>query len=175
MPEKTLIAQAVEVICLAHTNYRRAGIAFQHGENRIESERITSTQLEQLKADPRLKVTVEKGEALQSDISNIESGHQPGPLDAITPPSYIAGASAKEGNELLTTTVNNLIDAIQLLDPSNTEHFTTSGKPQVDALSELMGVKVSATERDQAWGLVQAEPMTQDEKKPMDLDTEKGE
>lgn len=172
---RSLVAKAVAVYCLAHTNYRRAGMAFSHGENMLEPGTITNNQLRQLEADPRLKVTVAESETLQGDISNVESGHQSGPLDALTSPSDLTELFAQAGDELLQTKPKTLADAIQLLDPSNTEHFTTSGKPQVDALSELMGVKVSATERDEAWALVQAEQVTPDEETPVDTDTEKGE
>ena len=50
-----------------------------------------------------------------------------------------------------------LRDAIAQLDPSNTDHFTSSNKPQCDALETLMGRPVKAAERDEAWAEYQAQ------------------
>ncbi|MDW3137062.1 HI1506-related protein [Vibrio sp. 1288] len=137
MAEKTLIASLVSVICHAHTGYRRAGMAFSKGENTLKPDSITQTQLAQLKADPRLKVTLAE-DALSSPTSNEPTGGNQSDSDL--------GDSALPAN---------LVEAIQRLDPSNTKHFTTSGKPTTEALSELMQTKVSAAQRDEAWELIQ--------------------
>ena len=137
MAEKTLIASLVSVICHAHTGYRRAGMAFSKGENTLKPDSITQTQLAQLKADPRLKVTLAE-DALSSAALN-----EP------------AGGDQSDGDLGDSTLPANLEEAIQRLDPSNTEHFTTSGKPTTEALSELMQTKVSAAERDEAWAFIQ--------------------
>ena len=137
MAEKTLIASLVSVICHAHTGYRRAGMAFSKGENTLKPDSITQTQLAQLKADPRLKVTVAE-DALSSP-----------PINEPT------GGDQSDGDLGDSTLPANLEEAIQRLDPSNTEHFTTSGKPTTEALSELMQTKVSAAERDEAWAFIQ--------------------
>lgn len=159
MAEKTLIAALVHVHCLAHSGYRRAGMAFNHGENTLQPSDITTAQLAQLKADPRLKVTVadESKETPTSDtisdanLPNLASsdGSQGESVDAGDP-----STSLEEGEEP-PAKPETLVDAIKLLDPSNAEHFTGSGKPQVEALSELLGKKVTATERDEAWQFVQ--------------------
>ncbi|EHR6781247.1 HI1506-related protein [Vibrio parahaemolyticus] len=137
MAEKTLIASLVSVICHAHTGYRRAGMAFSKGENTLKPGSITETQLVQLKADPRLKVTVAEDALSGSTINEPTGGNQ---------------SDGDLGDSALPA---NLVEAIQRLDPSNTEHFTTSGKPTTEALSELMQTKVSAAERDEAWAFIQ--------------------
>ncbi|HIF5850971.1 TPA: HI1506-related protein [Vibrio parahaemolyticus] len=137
MAEKTLIASLVSVICHAHTGYRRAGMAFSKGENTLKPDSITQTQLAQLKADPRLKVTLAE-DALSSTTSNEPTG-----------------GNQSDGNLGDSALPANLVEAIQRLDPSKTEHFTTSGKPTTEALSELMQTKVSAAERDEAWAFIQ--------------------
>lgn len=137
MAEKTLIASLVSVICHAHTGYRRAGMAFSKGENTLKPDSITQTQLAQLKADPRLKVTVAEDALSSSPINEPTGGNQ------------------SDGDLGDSTLPANLVEAIQRLDPSNTEHFTTSGKPTTEALSELMQTKVSAAERDEAWEFIQ--------------------
>ncbi|HHF3031882.1 TPA: HI1506-related protein [Vibrio diabolicus] len=138
MAEKTLIASLVSVICHANTGYRRAGMAFSKGENTLKPGSITPTQLVQLKADPRLKVT------LAEDALSGASLNEP------------TGGDQSDGDLGNSTLPANLVEAIQRLDPSNTEHFTTSGKPATEALSELMQTKVSAAERDEAWETFQA-------------------
>lgn len=137
MAEKTLIASSIMVICHAHTGYRRAGMAFSKGENTLKPDSITQTQLAQLKADPRLKVTVAEDALSSSTINEPTGGNQ---------------SDGDLGNSTLPA---NLVEAIQRLDPSNTEHFTTSGKPTTEALSELMQTKVSAAQRDEAWAFIQ--------------------
>lgn len=137
MAEKTLIASLVSVICHAHTGYRRAGMAFSKGENTLKPDSITQTQLAQLKADPRLKVTLAEDALSSSPINEPTGGNQ---------------SDGDLGDSALPA---NLVEAIQRLDPSNTEHFTTSGKPTTEALSELMQTKVSAAERDEAWEFIQ--------------------
>lgn len=137
MAEKTLIASLVSVICHAHTGYRRAGMAFSKGENTLKPDSITQTQLAQLKADPRLKVTLAEDALSSSPINEPTGGNQ------------------SDGDLGDSTLPANLVEAIQRLDPSNTEHFTTSGKPTTEALSELMQTKVSAAERDEAWEFIQ--------------------
>ncbi|MGR5271357.1 HI1506-related protein [Vibrio alginolyticus] len=138
MAEKTLIASSIMVICHAHTGYRRAGMAFSKGENTLKPDSVTQTQLAQLKADPRLKVTLAE-DALSSAALNEPTG-----------------GNQSDGDLGNSTLPANLVEAIQRLDPSNTEHFTTSGKPTTEALSELMQTKVSAAERDEAWAACQA-------------------
>lgn len=45
----------------------------------------------------------------------------------------------------------SLMDAIALLNPADVTHWTKAGLPDANALSELTGRKVSATERNDAW------------------------
>ena len=45
-------------------------------------------------------------------------------------------------------------DAADRLDPDNEAHYTVTGKPECQALSEILGYPVTATERDQAIGVV---------------------
>ena len=45
-------------------------------------------------------------------------------------------------------------DVADRLDPDNEAHYTVTGKPECQALSEILGYHVTATERDQAIGVV---------------------
>lgn len=115
----------------AHAGYRRAGLALQEGENRFEKANITDAQLAQLKADPRLAVIVEQSQASAS-------GHASGAVDG-----------GSNGNAL------SIAEAIMQLDPNNEAHFTKSGKPELKALSTILGRNVTGAERDDAWSAMQ--------------------
>lgn len=123
------------VKCLAHTGYRRAGLVFTKGNNEVALDKVTPAQLAQVKADARLLI-------IESEAA--PSGDTSGP---------VAG-----GDNVLS-----LVEAIKQLDPENSDHFTSGGKPQVDALSKLVGAPVSAASRDEAWAEVQAQAQTQGE------------
>ncbi|MGF7175850.1 hypothetical protein [Azospirillum doebereinerae] len=51
--------------------------------------------------------------------------------------------------------VDRILAAIGKLDPENPAHFTKAGKPEVKALSDLLGVEITAKQRDDAWAAVQ--------------------
>lgn len=116
------------VISAAHDGYRRAGMAFKNGENLLEASLFTETQLAQIQADPHLRY-----ELHQEDV---DGGDASGAVD---------GVSGNVG----------LMDAIKQLDPSNDAHFTKSGKPELKALSAILGRNVSGAERDEAWNAMQ--------------------
>lgn len=50
--------QVLLVICLAHTGYRRAGMALNKGENLIPLAELSDEQVAAFEADQRLKVSV---------------------------------------------------------------------------------------------------------------------
>lgn len=47
--------------------------------------------------------------------------------------------------------IDQICDAIEKLDPDNSEQWTNSGKPQVREVEAILGFDISAAERDQAW------------------------
>ncbi|CCN69784.1 HI1506-related protein [Vibrio nigripulchritudo] len=144
MAKQILIAQLVHVHCLAHTGYRRAGMAFVHGENTLEPDSLTETQLAQIQADPMFKVSLS-----DPKVSQPEGGHSLS-KEPLVESGLHTGLTTPDPK-----TPESLVDAILKLDASNASHFTSSGKPQVDALESLMGTKVTAAERDEAWQQVQ--------------------
>lgn len=133
MAEKTLISYELAVTNLAHNGYRRAGVSLVKGTQTIPADTLTETQLAQLKADPRIKVAVPS-----EGNSSGENGDQ----------SKLVGSGSVPAT---------LIEAIELLDPANVDHFTGGGKPQIDALEKLLGRSVTAVERDEAWETFLAE------------------
>ncbi|EOW9251043.1 TPA: HI1506-related protein, partial [Vibrio cholerae] len=120
--------QKILVISAAHDGYRRAGVAFKNGENLLPASQFTETQLAQIQADPHLRY-----ELHQEDV---DGGDASGAVD---------GVSGCVG----------LMDAIKQLDPSNDAHFTKSGKPELKALSAILGRNVTGAERDEAWNAMQ--------------------
>ncbi|EOX3330233.1 HI1506-related protein [Vibrio cholerae] len=116
--------QKILVISAAHDGYRRAGVAFKNGENLLPASQFTETQLAQIQADPHLRYELHQ--------EGVDSGDASGAVD---------GVSGGIG----------LMDAIKQLDPSNEAHFTKSGKPELKALSAIVGRSVTGAERDEAW------------------------
>ncbi|ENM6044721.1 hypothetical protein AB8H57_002775 [Vibrio parahaemolyticus] len=116
------------VVSAAHDGYRRAGMAFKNGKNLLPASQFTETQLAQIQADPHLRY-----ELHQEDL---DGGDASGAVD---------GVSGNVG----------LMDAIKQLDPSNDAHFTKSGKPELKALSAILGRNVTGAERDEAWSAMQ--------------------
>ncbi|MCG6213432.1 HI1506-related protein [Vibrio furnissii] len=122
----------------AHTGYRRAGLALEQGENRFDKAKVTDAQLAQLKADPRLAITIETGETTPT-------GETSGALDGSNQPT-----------SLVNVAMQPLVDAIKQLDPENEGHFTKAGKPELKPLSAILGREVKAAERDEVWNIIQA-------------------
>ncbi|EJG1803528.1 HI1506-related protein [Vibrio parahaemolyticus] len=116
------------VISAAHDGYRRAGMAFKNGENLLPASQFTEAQLAQIQADPHLRY-----ELHQEDV---DGGDASGSVD---------GVSGGVG----------LMDAIKQLDLSNDAHFTKSGKPDLKALSAIVGRNVTGAERDEVWTAMQ--------------------
>lgn len=141
MAEETVNTQALVIKSLAHDGYRRAGMAFKPGENTVPAGSVTAAQLAMLEADPRLAVLGEPGEVAQTSAADgtsgsVVQGHLPDGLKKLSKDYSLASAIAR-------------------LDPENPDHFTSSNKPQVDALTQLLGWPVTAAERDEAWAQFQ--------------------
>lgn len=119
----------------AHSGYRRAGIKFAQGDNRLAE--LTPAQLAQINNDPYLALVAA---ASAEPAPAADGAHSGGQLD----PAALA--------EPLT-----LAQAIQRLDPQNPDHYTSTGLPQLDALEQLVGHKVSAKQRDAALAELKAQ------------------
>ncbi|MBO0211644.1 hypothetical protein, partial [Vibrio sp. Vb0877] len=102
---------------------------FKNGENLLPASQFTEAQLAQIQADPHLRY-----ELHQEDV---DGGNASGAVD---------GVSGGIG----------LMDAIKQLNPSNEAHFTKGGKPELKALSTIVGRNVTGAERDEAWEAIQA-------------------
>ena len=52
--------------------------------------------------------------------------------------------------------LDGIVDLIESLDPDDPSLWTKSGKPATEALTELLGIPVSADMRDAAWKICRA-------------------
>jgi hypothetical protein len=131
-------SETLLVICLAHTGYRRAGMAFIKGENPLLLADLSDEQILAIQTDKRLNVP--------------ELGLVPAPrsVDA-------ASAAAPLNNPPLS-----FAQAIGALNKDNRDHFTAAGKPQCTALESLLDKPVTAAERDALWADFTAQPVSED-------------
>lgn len=128
------------VVALAD-GFRRAGFGFSDKGTCLLREQLTDAQYLQIINEKRLSVR----EVTQDQI--------PGDADKTAIESLLAGHSegATTDGAQSQVTVSSLTEAFAMLDPSNPDHFTQGGKPQLDPLSKLLGRPVSGGERDSAW------------------------
>lgn len=56
--------------------------------------------------------------------------------------------SVNDGDELI---IEDIMKAIGQLGRENPDHFTGKGDPKVTAISEILGVDITASQRDEAW------------------------
>ncbi len=142
------------ITCLAHHGYRRAGVGFCKGENKFHADDFSESQLAQLSDDPRLKLKFVEADAPLATVSN-----EPNPGNCVDTQADKAlldeGPLVGDGlgvNEKLVVTALSFAEAVLELEQGDPKHFTTSGKPQCDVLSDLMAEPISASERDRLWG-----------------------
>lgn len=123
------------VVSRQPNGYRRAGLAFNKGDNPLSLAELSDEQVAAIKADTRLKV-FETSMAVDS----------PGSLDIPNSDPSLTSTDTTTASVPLS-----FAEAIAKLDKANNEHFTSSGKPQCSALEALMGQPISAAERDAQW------------------------
>lgn len=137
---KVLVIYAVAA--LAGT-FRRAGTTFTTEGVAFPEGHFSPEQLNAINAEKRLSVR------------EVEASAVPETVDT----RLLAAAAASKANEKgqakkgegNAPTAETLDQAFALLDPSNNDHFTGAGLPQLDALSRLLARPVKAAERDPAW------------------------
>ncbi|QRK80181.1 HI1506-related protein [Shewanella sp. LZH-2] len=122
------------VVSRQPNGYRRAGLAFNKGDNPLSLAELSDEQVAAIKADIRFKV-FETSMAVDS----------PGSLDIPN------GDTSLTSQDTTAPVPLSFSEAITKLDKANNEHFTSSGKPQCSALEALIGQPISAAERDAQW------------------------
>ena len=71
-------------------------------------------------------------------------------------------AQGGTGTTVTATPFDRIVAAIGQLEQGNKDHFTTNGVPQTKALSEIVGLNVSAKDRDAAFAAYQGGPTSLD-------------
>lgn len=127
MAKSVSTTQILLVVCMAHSGYRRAGVALTKGDNPLSLADLSDQQITAFKADKRLRVS-------QVDVA-----------------PTAGSVELSDGVKALTFT-----ETIAKLDSDNREHFTAGGKPQCAALEALMAKAITASERDTLWSEYQA-------------------
>jgi hypothetical protein len=126
------------IMCAMHTGYRRAGIAFDKGENTVE---IDETQLVQIEQDKNL--LVQSVESIEPGSNNDTQGNvDDGLLD-----SSVKKPSLDNTTLDLAHAPEALNAIIATIHAKNCETPLTK-KPNCDEFGEL---KVSGADRDAAW------------------------
>lgn len=136
----TLQTKILLVTALAGS-FRRAGIGFTDKGTALLPEQLTDDQYQQIIGEKRLSVR------------EVTPDQIPDGVDTSAIQSLLAGngqGATTDGTQSKVT-VNTLAEAFALLDPSNPDHFTQGGKPQLDPLSKMLCRSVSGGERDSAW------------------------
>lgn len=148
------MAKLLFVVCAAHDGYRRGGVRFNKGENTVDTGPLSKEQLQQIGNDPLLVVGEYAEGCSLEDVATLAQqlpeqageGHaQQGAL--------VSGALP---GDLALQDVLTLEQAFLQLEPDNKDHFNAKGLPNIAVLENLLGRKVTAAERDEAWAAFKA-------------------
>lgn len=132
--------QIILVTALA-ASFRRAGFGFTDKGTALLREQLTDEQYNQIVAEKRLS-------SREVTADQIPEGADTRAIQSVSATLQSAADSSltQAHNEPLS-----FEDALATLDPSNKDHFTGQGKPQLDPLSKLMGKPITGAERDALW------------------------
>ena len=92
------------------------------------------------------------GDPIDLDARDAEALLSAGVISA-HPPADESGAEEPGPKEV---DIDEVIDAIDHLDPDDPDRWTKTGKPQVVPLEDYLGYDISAAQRDAAWEQYQA-------------------
>lgn len=125
-------------------SFRRAGLSFTKEAVDLNTEDLSKKQLAALKAEPMLIIEEAEPERKSGSNGNDDNkggGQQNGSAD---PAERMVAVKA----------------AIAKLDKNNAALWTRDGRPNLDALSEAAGFRVTPAERDQALAEINAPAST---------------
>lgn len=143
---KVLVIYALAVI--EGGSFRRANTAFTAAGTAFPAGHFNEQQLAAIYAEKRLSVR-------EVDADKVPAGVDTRLLESAAANSADEKSPPQE-NQDDSPAAETLEQAISLLDPSNKDHFTNGGVPQLDMLSRLLKRPVKAPERDAAWQTYQA-------------------
>ncbi|WP_337840510.1 hypothetical protein [Rheinheimera sp.] len=140
------MSQQIILVTALAASFRRAGIGFTDKGTALLREQLTDEQYNQIIAEKRLS-------SREVTADQIPEGAD---TRAIQQASAQLQSAAGTGDAETFHTPLSFEEAVATLDPSNKDHFTGQGKPQLDALSKRMGKPVSGAERDALWDAYKA-------------------
>lgn len=130
--------------------FRRAGIRFTKQETILNVDDLKPEQVAAIRAEKNLIVI--ESEIAEDKIPPANSNPDAGGDDA-------GSDDTNDGTNHDTNLIDKLVAAIGQLETDNTEHFTTKGIPQLDALAAIVGEKVTAKQRDEAFTAFSAQQL----------------
>lgn len=142
----TQVLKVLLVTAVAES-FRRAGFGFTNKGTALLRQQFSDEQYQQIINEPRLSIR-------EITEDQIPAGAHLAYTDAMAA-AQAAQAGGQQDEDFQT--VGTLAEAFALLDPSNADHFTSSGKPQLEALSKLVGRPVNGAERDTAFAEYKAQ------------------
>lgn len=121
--------------------FRRAGHAHPKGWTEYPDGTFTEEQIARFEAEPMLTVVVEadepEREILGVDLAQGEDKTVFGEL-----------MQDEDGEAVIKLDISVDVACLQAVDAGR---VTTSGKPTVEAIEEILGRNITAAERDEAW------------------------
>lgn len=142
----TQVLKVVLVTAVADS-FRRAGFGFTNKGTALLRQQFTDEQYQQIVNEPRLSIR-------EITEDQIPAGAHIAYSIALAAKEQAQGDDQQDQG---IQTVATLAEAFALLDPSNADHFTSGGKPQLEPLSKLVGRPVSGAERDAAFAEFKAQ------------------
>lgn len=141
----SLIASVI-VTCMQPTGYRRAGFSFEQGKNNIPVDKLDEQKLEAIENDARLSMQI---------VPHDKSAAAQGQLDADNVDSTVKlyeQVDYTQAEQSLQPIIAVMIDAQMELKPT-VDQLTYEAPGENEG--EVIKVKVSAKERDDAWQWLQ--------------------
>lgn len=129
-------------------SFRRANTAFTAAGTAFPQGYFSEQQLATIHAEKRLSVREVAADAVPQGVDTSL-------LATATADQTDEKGPAQQGQDD-SPAAETLEQAFGLLDPSNKDHFTNAGVPQLDMLSRLLKRAVKADERNTAWAAFQA-------------------
>ena len=140
---------SIIVHCTQPTGYRRGGIAHTSGKQTISAEALTQQQLEAIENDPRLSVQAVPLDASTAQNPQLDADNMGTNLDA---PKLYAQVDYTQAPIELQPVIALMIDAQMELKPVVDQvAYEAPGETE----GEVVKVKVSAAQRDDAWQWLQ--------------------
>ncbi|MCB5226173.1 hypothetical protein JAO78_005025 [Alishewanella sp. 16-MA] len=142
---KVLVIYALAVI--EGGSFRRANTAFTATGTAFPAGHFSEQQLTAIYAEKRLSVREVDADKVPTSVdTRLLEGTATDPANEKSP---------TQQNQDDSPAAETLEQAFSLLDPSNKDHFTNAGVPQLDVLSRLLKRPVKADERNAAWATFQ--------------------